>query len=301
MDYQIEKRKKPLKTILLVLTIVSIVAFFVSKMAYFDFLSDTMGGFSGDILITVVFWGFIQVSPLLMLLICVIMLHKTEKEKTLLSFVFVALVMQILFGYLLNIALDDYYFIITNIYFYLEVFGIVPSFVVAMIYGVKGKLNKVFIIIGCSIALLMCSISLFANCFNMFKNFRDVIHYFDIFYLYITNVCFALSFLLLYLVIFLLVVTNKNAAKEPQSMPEDTYCAPYQEEYQRYQEYQNYQAYQSYEYSEPQVAYEPTPEPPRAQELTSEQMLIFLREQYKSGIISEEEYLAKMAEVVKTL
>ena len=117
--------------------------------------------------------------------------------------------------------------------------------------------------------------------------------------------------MLVYLVIFLLVVTNKNVAKEPQAMPEDTYCAPYQEEYQRYQEYQNYQAYQSYEYSEPQVAYqptpepqvvyEPTPEPPRAQELTSEQKLIFLREQYKSGIISEEEYLAQMTEVVKTL
>ena len=81
MDYQIEKRKKPLKTILLVLTIVSIVAFFVSKMAYFDFLSDTMGGFSGDILITVVFGGFIQVSPLLMLLIYVIVSNKTEKGK----------------------------------------------------------------------------------------------------------------------------------------------------------------------------------------------------------------------------
>ena len=175
MDYIAEKKKKSLKPLFLVLTIVSITALFVSKIAYFEICL-----FTSDDLIMFALWlkGFVDFFPSVMLLICVIMLHKTEKEKTLLSFVFVALVMQILFGYLLDIALDNYYYFTTNIYFYLDVFCIVPSFVVAMIYGVKGKLNKVFIIIGCSIAFLTYSISLFAHCFNMLRNFRDIIHYF---------------------------------------------------------------------------------------------------------------------------
>ena len=254
MGYQIEKRKKPLKIILLVLTIVSIVAFFVSKMAYFEFWGVTM---------TTVFWSFIQVSPLLMLLIYVIVSNKTEKGKKLISFVFMVIVSSTLLPYLYDALYWGNFYFTDGIYFYLDVFVIVPSFVVAMIYGFKGKLNKVFIIIGCSIAFLSDSYALLENFNDMMHNAR---YFFSPSYnLSMSNIYFCLSFMLFYVVVFILGITAKNTAQEPQ------------------------------------VAQEFVAEPQVVRALTPEQMLVALREQFELGIISEEEYLSRRDEIIKEL
>ena len=302
MEGIVEKKKKSLKTILLVLTIVSLVCYVLGGLyEIIPNLSGLEDAWIVQHLVISLIPDICDTIPVVLMLIYLWKFYNPDDTKKMLPYVFLGIaIANVIWCICLGISLESF---ISNALFCSP---IIAAFIVATVGAFKGKLNKVFIIIGTSIILLkqlILTYNLLKNNFNFFTYIR----YFDVdsrlYYicLLMSNICLYSGCVLFCIVMILLCVKKKKVAQQPQTAPEDTHYMPYEEEYQSYQASQDYQQYQSYEYSEPQLAYEPTPEPPRAQELTSEQKLIFLREQYKSGIISEEEYLAQMTEVVKTL
>jgi hypothetical protein len=189
MDYIVEEKKKSLKPLFLVLTIVSLVFYTFSRIGLIS-LYRSFGTHFLNICLNML-PSFFYLCPFVILLIYILTSYNTEKGKKLISFVFMVIVSSTLFPYLYEaLYLGNFYFT-DGIYFYLDVFVIVPSFVVAMIYGFKGKLNKVFIIIGSSMAFLSYSMSLLEN-FNMMHNAR---YFFSPSYnLSMSNIYFCLSF-----------------------------------------------------------------------------------------------------------
>ena len=317
------KKKKPPKS-LIILTIVSLICYVLGGLyEIIPSLSGLEDAWIVKGLVISLIPDICDTIPVVLMLIYLWKFYNPDDTKKMLPYVFLGIVIaNVILCICLGVSLESF---IGNALFCSP---IIAAFIVATVGAFKGKLNKVFIIIGTSIILLkqlILTYNLLKNNFNFFTYIR----YFDadsrLYYIcsFVSNICLYSGCILFCIVMILLCVKKKKVAQQPQDVPEDTSYAPYQEEYQGYQEsedyqeyqgyqeYHNYQEYQSYEYSapqvaqefapEPQVAQEPTSEPLKTPELTSEQMLIFLREQYKSGIISEEEYLAKMAEVVKTL
>ena len=318
MDYQIQEKKKSIKKVLLVLTIISFALSVLGNLCILYFQINYMNSIEDPRIFAMVygnevtFWIKWVVTVLISYLLPFFMalyisqFYGTEKGRKILPFLFVAFMVNILWGYLGSYILNNSILLADdfNIYLCLD-FSAFVMFLLAMIFAFKGKLKRIFVIIGVAVFLTAWTLDVYF----FLRNFWAYIYGQSLMSkLYFLSGLFNfVSSLIWYIALLIFGIKGEypnpkldkdpddEYYKESQDIPEDSYYAPAQEEYQGYQEYH------SYEYSEPQVAYEPTPEPPRAQELTSEQKLIFLREQYKSGIISEEEYLSKMTEVVKTL
>ena len=205
-----------------------------------------------------------------MILLCVLMLIYTVKFKDstkgnlFLSLVYAGTIQILLFDFVYGLMGLGYFSFDT---YFLSIF-IVPAFVVAMICGFKDKANKIFIIIACSLIFLSISISMCQNAYNLVFNVFSI--YQGTWYLcahdtYRGVLFYNVGSIFFYLSVLFLAVKRKNTVQEPQ------------------------------------VAQEFAAEPQVARALTPEQELVALREQFELGIISEEEYLSRRAEVVKTL